>query len=204
MTAYPVHYLVEKPVGYSRLQLLIRVVALIALGILGLSLGLIYLVAYLALPAYAAARLSARGPAAYLREDAAGIVRVLGWLGSIYAWFGLVTDQLPVRAPDELVRVTVEPMGSPTAVSALWRLLLGLPSALALTILGWLGGLVWLWSVLKVLLFEQVGDGAHAYLTGLQRWSVRLLAYQASLVDVYPPFSFEDALATLPHATPTP
>ena len=204
MTAYPVHYAVQKPAHYSRLQLLVRLLGLCALGILGLSLGLLYMVAYLVLPAYAAARLSGRDASAYFQEDARGIVRALGWFGAIYAWFSLVTDQLPVRAPGEEVRVGVETTGTPTAASALWRLLLGLPSAFVLALLGCLGGLVWLWSMLKVLLFEHVGDTAHAYLTGLSRWSVRLLAYQASLVDVYPPFSFDDAPAALPQATSTP
>lgn len=36
---------------------------------------------------------------------------------------------------------------------------------------------------------------ASAYLLGLQRWSVRMLAYQACLTDAYPPFSFADTPA---------
>ena len=200
MIAYPVHYAVEKPARFTRLQLVVRLVASVALGLLGLSLGLLYLVAYMALPAFAASRLSGRDPDTYLREDASRVVRMLGWLGAVYAWFALVTDALPSRAPDEQVHIAVEPMGTPTAASALWRLLLGLPSALVLAFLGCIGGFVWLWSALKVLLFEQVGDGAHAYLVGVQRWSLRLLAYQASLVDVYPPFSFDDGPAVVPHA----
>jgi len=204
MVPYPVSYSIEKPARYSRLQLLVRLIALVALGILGLSLGLLYLVAFLLLPAYAAARLSGRDAETYFREDAPGLVLGLAWFASIYAWFGLVTDQLPVRASEKQAHIAVEPMGTPTAASALWRLLLGFPSALVLAFLGWLGGLVWLWSVLRVVLFEHVGETAHAYLTGLQRWSVRLLAYQASLVDVYPPFSFEDAPSALPQAHSAP
>jgi hypothetical protein len=200
MMTYPVHYTVTRPARYTRLQLLVRLVASVALGILGLSLGALYLVAYLVLPAFAAARLGVRDGESYLREDGPRVLRALAWMSAIYAWFALVTDALPVRAPDEQVKITAEPMGSPTAATALWRLLLGLPSALALAFLGCLGGLVWLWSVLQVLLFEQVGEGAHAYLAGVQRWSVRLLAYQASLVDVYPPFRFDDGPATLPQA----
>jgi len=199
MLAYPVHYTVEKPSRYTRLQLGIRLIASLALGLLGLSLGLIYLVAYVVAPAYAASRLSSGG--AYLREDGPKVARALSWFAAVYAWFALVTDGLPARAPDERVQVVVEPMGTPSAGSAAWRLLLGLPSAFALAILGCIGGLVWLWSVLNVLFFERVGDGAHAYLVGVQRWSVRLLAYQASLVDVYPPFSFDDAPVTRTQAS---
>jgi hypothetical protein len=200
MIAYPVHYLVSKPLRYTRLQLLVRLAASVALGVLGLSLGLVYLAAYLALPAVAAVRLGSTDPATYLREDGARVSRGLAWFAAVYAWFALVTDSLPARLPDEEVRVVVEPQGTPTAASALWRIVTGVPSALVLAFLGCVGGLVWLWSALQVLLFERVGDGAHAYLAGVQRWSVRLLAYQASLVDAYPPFSFDDGEATLPQA----
>ena len=44
------------------------------------------------------------------------------------------------------------------------------------------------------------GPAAFNYLVGLQRWSIRLLAYQASLVDEYPPFSFADAPIEMPTA----
>jgi hypothetical protein len=203
MSTYPVHYTVSKPERFSRLQLVVRLVASAALGLLGLSLGALYLVAYLALPAYAAARLGRVSGATYLREDGPRLVRGLAWASAIYAWFALVTDGLPARVPDEQLRIGVEPVGAPTAASALWRVVVGVPSALALAVLGFLGGLVWLWSALRVLLFEQVGDGAHAYLAGVQRWSLRLLAYQASLVDVYPPFSFDDDPVTLPEAAGT-
>jgi hypothetical protein len=200
MMAYPVHYTAAKPVRFTRVQLLVRLIASVALGMLGLSLGLLFLVAYLALPAFAASRLSGRDAEAYLREDAPKVVRALSWMGAIYAWFALIVDALPVRAPDEQVHLEVEPMGTPTVATSLWRLVVGLPSAFVLAFLGCLGGLVWMWSALKVLLFEQVGDNAHAYLVGVQRWSFRLLAYQASLVDVYPPFTFDDGPVNLPQA----
>ncbi len=57
---------------------------------------------------------------------------------------------------------------------------------------------VWAWAALSILLWERVGPGAFDYLVGLQRWSIRLLAYQASLVDEYPPFSLSEAARPLP------
>jgi len=72
------------------------------------------------------------------------------------------------------------------------RVITGLPSALALGFLCWIGVFVWMWAALTILFAERVGPGALAYLTGLQRWSVRLLVYQAGLVDAYPPFSLSD------------
>lgn len=201
MNAYPVHYSVDKPLVFTRLQLLVRVLAFVVLGMLGLSLGLLFMAAYVALPVFAASRLSSRDSASYLAEDGPRVVRALRWFAAVFAWLGLATETLPLRSPDETVHLEVEPSGQPTASSALWRLLIGLPSALLLGLLAFVGGFVWLWSALMVLLNERVGDGAFAFLTGVQRWSIRLLAYQASLVEPYPPFSFDDQPSpTLPEA----
>ncbi len=190
-TLYPVRYRVEKPARFMRLQLLIRLLAFVVLGLLGLSLGLLFWAAYIGLAVFAAARLSGpRDPAAYMAQDGPRVLRGLTWFAAVLAWLGLVTDRLPDGSPQEVVRIDIELSGSPTAASALWRLLIGLPSALVLCLLGVIGWFVWVWAALSVLVNERVGDAALAYLTGLQRWTVRLLAYQASLVEAYPPFSF--------------
>lgn len=193
MTSYPVHYQVAQPLRFDRLQLLVRLVAFCALGLLGLSFGLVFFVAYLALPVLAASRLTLeRPPAAYAEQDGPRILGAMRWFAAVCAWAGLVSDRLPARTPDETLTLTVEGLTRPTSTSAIWRVATGLPSALVLAILGWIGVLVWVWAALSVLLFERVGAGAFDYLVGLQRWSIRLLAYQASLVDEYPPFSFAD------------
>lgn len=206
MTAYPVHYSVAQPVRFDRLQLLVRLVAFCALGLLGLSFGVVFFFAYLALPVFAASRLTQeRGASAYAAQEGPRVITALRWLASVSAWAALVADRLPGRAPEENVLLTVEGTTRPTAASAIWRVISGLPSALVLAILGWIGVLVWIWAAVSVLLFERVGPGAFDYLVGLQRWSIRLLAYQASLVDEYPPFSFADSSAgTAPPALPMP
>jgi hypothetical protein len=206
---YPVHYLIERPPSLSRLQLAMRVVAFLALGLLGISFGAVFFVAYLALPVVAAARLSAgREPSAYVSQDGERVFAALRWVAAVSAWAALLSDRLPWTSPDETVRVSFAGSGRPNARSALSRVVTGLPSALALMIVGWFGALVWLWAALSVLVSERVGLGAFNYLVGVQRWSIRLLAYQASLVDEYPPFSFADAppgliappLAAAPHS----
>lgn len=200
MGAYPVRYHVEKPARFTRLQLLIRVLASILVGIPGLWTGTLVF-AYIALPLFAAVRLAdRRDPAAYLDEDGPRIVRALGWFAAVFAWFGLTSDRLALYTPEETVRIQVERSGRPTARSALWRLLIGLPSALVLNLLGAIAILVWLWAAVSVLRNERVGDGAFSFLTGVQRWVIRLLAYQASLVEPYPPFSFDDTPDELPAA----
>lgn len=201
--AYPVHYSVEHPPRFSRINVLIRVLAFVAIGVLGLSFGSVFLFAYLALPVIAASRLASdRAPDAYLQQDGPRVVTALRWLAAISAWAGLTAERLPSRSPTETVTVEVDetPHRPATPSSAIWRVLTGLPSAFVLAALGWVGVFVWLWAALSILFTERVGPGAFQYLVGLQRWSVRLLAYQASLVDEYPPFSFSDVEPVLPAA----
>jgi hypothetical protein len=190
---YPLQYGVARPERFSRVQLAMRLVAFVALGMLGLSFGAILLFAYLALPVLAVSRLSSgRTKEAYVREDGPRILLLLHWLAAIMAWAGLISDRLPVQAPSETVSLSLERPASPGVTSAAWRVIGGLPSALVLVLLGWLGILVWLWAALGVLFTERVGAAPFGYLVGLQRYSLRLLAYQASLVDEYPPLSLDD------------
>jgi len=194
MTTYPVHYSVDRPARFARLQLAIRFIAFMALGVLGLSFGTVFLFAYLALPVYAASRLGGRDPEGYARHDAPRILNALRWYAALAAWAGLTAEHLPGRSPGEIVHMEIEGV-APThsAGQALARVIYGVPSALVLALLCWVGMFVWLWAALSILFVQRVGEGAFGYLVGLQRWTMRLLAYQASLVDDYPPFSFSDA-----------
>jgi hypothetical protein len=198
MTAYPVHYSISPPPRFSRLQLAIRFVAFLAIGVLGISFGSVFVFAYLALPVFAASRLAAGvPPSVYVAEDGRRVVRALRWLAAVSAWAGLIAERLPSRAPEETVTIEITPpeasAPATTAGAAMARLLTGLPSAFVLAILCWVGMFVWLWAALSILFTQRVGSGAFQYLVGVQRWSIRLLAYQASLVEEYPPFSFDDA-----------
>jgi hypothetical protein len=193
MISHPVHYSADRPEQFTRLQLVIRILAFLVLGIVGVSLGAVFVAAYVGLPLYAAARLRGRSePERYLEEDGPRLVRLLRWFAAVYSWFGLVVCRVPDRSPEEVVRVEIELGGRPTTASALWRLLYGLPSALGLWLLSMIGSLVWIWAGISILRHERVGEGAFDFLAGLERWAVRLLAYQASLVEPYPPFSFDD------------
>lgn len=195
MTSYPVRYNVERPARFTRLQLLVRLVAFCALGVLGLTFGTVFLFGYLALPVISTARSGgSHENEAFLRDDAPRIVKAISWFAALSAWAGLTVERLPGRAASEVVTIEIDSRGAlPRPREAILRVFTGLPSALVLAFLGMIGGLVWLWAALTILFTEHVGDGASRYLVGLQRWSVRLLAYQASLVDDYPPFSFGDA-----------
>lgn len=205
MSSYPVSLAADRPARYTRVQLFVRLAALIALGMLGVSLGTFFAIAYVALPLYAASRMAALGSSRdYFREDGARIMRGIHWFLAVSAWAGLVTERLPGKSPDETLWVALEDAGqSSSPVSAVLRIFTGLLSALALCVLAWLGLFVWLWAALSVLIREQVGDGAFSYLLGLQRWCARLLAYQACLVDEYPPFTLSDSRPQLPAARAT-
>ncbi len=191
--SYPVHYTVQHPPRFSRLQLAIRVVAFWALGVVGVSFGTVFAFCYLAFPAFAASRLAVRtGPKGYVERDGPRVLSALHWFAAVSAWAGLIVEHLPGRSPTETIELTVESQPHPSAKSALWRVIKGLPSLFVLAILGFLGVLVWIWAALSILLVQRIGNVAFNYLVGLQRWCIRLLAYQASLVDEYPPFSFSD------------
>lgn len=191
---HPLHFSVARPERFTRVQLLVRLAAFIVLGAVGLSFASVFVVAYLALPVYAAIRATAVGATADgSATDERRVLGLLRWAAAVNAWFGLVVDRLPAHVPEETVSLTLT--GSPprpTSGSALLRILLGLPSALVLMVLGGVGVFVWLWAALSICFTERVGPGAFAYLLGLQRWSLRLLAYQAGLVDEYPPFALGD------------
>jgi len=194
MSSFPLHFEVVPVTRFTRVQLLVRLAALVALGMLGVSFGTVFWVGYLLLPIYAASRIASLGSANdYARADGARVMRVLHWFAAVNAWAGLAVEALPAADPAETVRVRLEPtsvVSSP--VSALLRILTGLLSALALCLLGFVGVFVWLWAAFSIVIDQSVGPGASAYLVGLQRWSLRLLTYQACLVDQYPPFSFRD------------
>lgn len=190
---YPLRFSAARPERFTRIQLLVRLAAFIVIGAVGLSFAGVFAVAYLALPVYAAIRATAGATPQEAAGDERRVLGVLRWLAAVSAWFGLVAERLPTHVPEETVSLTL--VGSParaTPGSALLRILTGLPSALVLMVLACVGVFVWMWAALSILFTERVGPGAYTYLLGLQRWSVRLLAYQARLVDEYPPFAFGD------------
>lgn len=195
MVHYPVHFDVQPSPRFSRVQLGLRVVVLLALGAAGLSLGLLFALVFFLLPVVAAVRVAAHQDAeSYVRDDGPRILFALRWLAAATAWLGLATEQFPRERPEETVTLELETVALPTMGGAAARVLLGLPSAIVLAVLSWIGGFVWLWAALNILIEETIGARVGAYLLGIQRWTYRLLVYQAALVDEYPPFGFEEGI----------
>jgi hypothetical protein len=113
---------------------------------------------------------------------------VLNWLLDLAAYVALLTDRLPSREAHP-VRFEVERSGSPTMGSAALRIRPAIPSLIVLAVLTWLGAIVWLIAMVSVLITGSYPESWWHYLRSLVGWDARLVAYLASLVDRYPPFT---------------
>ena len=178
---------VERPPAFQRAHVVLRVALLVVVGWLGHPWGLLWL----GLPVVAAILVSQKGGQRYLDENGPTATRVLNWILDLVAYLALLTDQLPGRG-EHPVRFRVERSGSPTVGSALFRILWAIPSLIVLAILGFVGSIVWLVALFLVLADEKYPEGLRRFLLGLVRCEAWLLAYLASLVDEYPPFTLSD------------
>jgi hypothetical protein len=183
---FPVTLDVERPPVFQRAHVFLRIALLVVIGWIGHPVGLLWL----GLPVIAAILVSQKGGQRYLEEDGPIVVRALNWILDVLAYVALLTDQLPGRGQHP-VRFRVERSGSPTVHSALLRIVYAIPGVLVLAFLTFIGAIVWVIALLFVLVDEKYPAGLWRLLLGLVRWEARLLAYLASLVDRYPPFTLE-------------
>lgn len=190
MASYPVAFDVQRPEKFERTQVALRILIFIVLSILSIA-GAVFSLLYLAVPIYAAVLISQKGPEAYLSERGGPMLNILRWYLAIYAYLALLTDRFPTEKPEEAIRFDITPGGSPTVGSALLRLIMSIPSAFVLAILGILGFIVWIIAAISVLIQENYSEGLWNFQLALNRWQARLLGYHASLVDPYPPFAID-------------
>ena len=196
MTAYLVRFNVTRPEKFDRTQVALRIVVILALsllgGIIGWSLGLVYL----ALPVLAAVLISQKGGARYLEDRGGPAMTLLQWYLALYTYLSMLADKIPSE-PEEIISFEVRTQGTPSVGSALLRLIFSIPSAIVLALLGIIAMFIWIVAVVSVLINESYSEGLYNLQLGIMRWHARLLGYHASLVDQYPPF----ALDTGPEAT---
>ena len=190
MSSYPAIFDVAPPARHERLQVALRVLISVVLGIIGISLGWVFGLMYFVLPALAAIVVQWDGPAHYLSRTAPGLVGLMRWLLSFEAYMLFLTDRFPMGG-ETLVRFEVTPTGEPTPASALLRLLTSLPELIVLMILGCVSGIICFLSLLTVLFAEMVPAPFLAFQRGVVRWQARLMAYHASLVAAAPPYALE-------------
>jgi hypothetical protein len=181
---------VERPPAFQRAHVFLRIALLIVIGWLGHPWGLLWL----GLPVVAAILVSQKGGQRYLDEDGPTVTRVVNWMLDLTAYLALLTDKLPGHN-EHPVRFAVERSGSPTVGSALLRILLAIPSLIILAVLAFFGSIIWLIAAVLVLVTEHYPEGLWRFLLGLVRWEAWLLAYLASLVDQYPPFTVDTGSA---------
>ena len=200
MQPYPVQFEMTRPQEFERHHVALRLVVLGVLTMLGVSLGWTFALLYLLLPAYAALTVGKHGPDRFLADDAPAVTRFLRWVLAFYAYLAVLTDRLPTSAAEIDARYEVTPTGPPRAGSALARLLTSIPAVIFLAVLGVIGCVTWVFQMLTVLLHKQVPESLYGVQLGVMRFQARLLAYHASLVDEYPPFTLDTHAGT---AAPT-
>ncbi len=178
----------------SRAQVAVRVVLLLALATIGCSS--LYWLLYLALPAIAALLISRDGAEAYLAKDGPRVVRVLRLAAAAYAYLWLLTDDVPSADGAGPVEFTVDVGGSPTASSAVRRLVTSLPALLLLAALSMIAGVLWVIGALAILGTGRVPTPIAEFVAMKIGYQFRLVAYHLSLVDAYP--SLTDLRAAQP------
>ena len=200
--AYPATFDVQQPTQeFDKAQVALRIVIIILLGWL---LDAVLSFAYLALPVIAAILISQKGAEQYLAEAEAGPTKWLRYLLGFYSYMALATDKMPTQEPEQVIQLHVQTTGSPTVGSTLVRIILGIPHAIVLGIVGIAFAVVWLIAAISILINGSYPDWAFNFIRGYLRWNARLLAYMASLVDEYPPFSFGNGGTPAPAAAPQP
>jgi hypothetical protein len=184
-SSYPVTFDVTRPKRFERAQVFLRLLIIVLLSFLGSIFPLVYL----AVPVLAAVFISHDGGETYLKDTKMPLI--LRWYLALYTYLALLIDRLPTEAPERAFTFEWRNTGSPTVGSALLRLVLSIPSALVLVLLGIAGALVALIGAVYILIQEDYPDGLYNFQLGIMRWHARLLAYHASFVDEYPPFALD-------------
>lgn len=193
---HPVSVEVSSPTYFERVQLLLRVVLAIVLGWIGITAGWLACLLYGALPVIAAIAISSHGPERYIAETGPRMWRVLAWLVQLSAYMSLVVDRFPTGGPHP-VHPEIRFTGTPTVGSALLRLLTSIPSGVVLMVLWFVSSVLWIVAALIVLFGGAMPESLIGFQRGVVRWQARLVAYHASLVDEYPPFTFDTGTGAL-------
>jgi hypothetical protein len=190
MPTYPVQFEVTRPLSFERHQVVLRLLILL-LAMLGSSMAWIFGVLYLFLPAFVAVLVSQKDGERFMTEDAGKLKRLLHWILAIYSYLALLTDRLPTDAPERSVNFEVTTAGRPTPASALLRLVYSLPALVFFALLSLIASLAWMVSMVLVLVQGTYPDSFFRLQCGVMRLQARLLAYHASLVEAYPPFTLD-------------
>lgn len=197
--SYPVQLDVTSPARFDRIQLVVRLAIALALGWIGITSGWLACLLFVMLPVVAAVVISTQGTETYVSDVGPRVWRGLAWLLALSAYMLLLVDRFPLTDDEQAsVRVELTPTGRPSIGSALLRVITSLPSAFVLMLLGIVSFIMLVIGVVAVLAGSPIPESVLAVQRGYLRWQANLLAYHASLVDQYPPFSFDASVAPAP------
>lgn len=188
--AYPVTVATRLPLRYEKIQVLLRVLVCIAIGVFLQSTGGPLGLLYLSLPIAAAVLITRRGAHGYLTQDARWLGNLLEWVVGLYAYLLFVTDRFPLDVADRSVRMQVQPQGAPSVGRALARLVTSIPLAIVLALLLVASLVVWIIAAVAILFDERYPDQLRRFQYNVVTFLGRWLAYHASLVEFWPPFDF--------------
>lgn len=196
--AYPVSFSVTPPVRPSKLQARLAItflVIVLAFGYIADFNGWLSVVFFgtifampvlLAVPVLAAMLISQKGGEQYLAEAEQGPISWLRYVMGFFSWMSFASGKFP--AQQDVVDLQVQPSGTPTAGSALLRIILVIPLAIALLCSGIIFMYCWTVAAVSILVKGTNPEWAAKAIRGYLRATARVLAYAASLVDEYPPF----------------
>jgi hypothetical protein len=190
---------VPRPEKFERPQVALRILVTLVLTVIAGAVGWVFGLLYLAIPVLAAVLVS-KGAAEYFKDGT--MPMVLRWYLAVYCYIAVLIDRFPTDEPEKVITLEVRNSGTPTVGSALLRLIMSIPSAFVLVLLGIVGFFVWIVAVISILIHENYSDGLYNFQLGIMRWQARLLAYHASLVDEYPPFAIDGGHESAPPLPP--
>jgi hypothetical protein len=182
MASYPVTFDVARPATFDKTQVFVRILGYIIYGILSI-------IWYI--PLLIAIWVAQKGGEKYLAEDGPKVKGWLHWFIGLAAYVYVLTDKFPSSAEESGVTFDVQFSGKPTLGSALLRIIFSIPSLIVLSVLAWVGAVIWLIASIMILIQGTYPEGLYDFNRGVVRWEARLLGYHASLVDPYPPFAFD-------------
>lgn len=191
--SYPVRFEAPLPLRFDRVQVALRLLVLVAVGFLNHTAGGLFGLLYLFLPIAAAILIPQTGSNGFLETGGRRLAAVIRWVIALYAYLLFVTDRFPLEPGATRIRFSIHPSGTPSVGSALLRLVTSLPHVAVLAVLGMISGLVGLVIGITVLVTESCPPTLHGFQRDVVAWIARVLAYHASLVTQYPPFSLTAA-----------
>lgn len=186
--AYPIQLEVDPAAPQNRLSVFLRILYIIpqaiVLAFVGIALEIVTLIAWIVII------ITGRYPEGMLRF-AIGAFR---WATRVGAYAYLLTDKYPPFSLEEHPSYPIRPSvqersGDRNRLTVFFRIILAIPHAIIVGVLGYAVAVVVLIAWFAALFTGSVPEGLHNFVAGYARWNARYTGYLLLLCDEYPPFS---------------